>query len=73
MELSNSLDVALTNDHGKYLSVPLLHSKVKKQTYSHVIDKVKALLSNWKASSLSLAGRLTLINSILMSIPNYTM
>ncbi|XP_022030910.1 uncharacterized protein LOC110931845 [Helianthus annuus] len=36
-----------------------------------VVDKVKARLSKWKVRHLSFAGRLTLLKSVLGSIPSY--
>ncbi|XP_024190144.1 uncharacterized protein LOC112194121 [Rosa chinensis] len=63
----------LTKDLGKYLGVPLLHSRVTKLTYSEMIDKVHGRLCGWKSKTLSMAGRLTLINSVTASIPIYTM
>ncbi|XP_028804491.1 uncharacterized protein LOC114759480 [Neltuma alba] len=41
--------------------------------HKYIIDKVQHKLSGWKASSLSLAGRITLAQSVLSSIPLYTM
>ena len=37
------------------------------------MDSIKAKLSGWKAKNLSLAGRITLANSILQAIPIYPM
>ncbi|XP_025679132.1 uncharacterized protein [Arachis hypogaea] len=71
-EISNSLNFSRTDDLGKYLGVPILHSKVSKDTYKNVINKMNSRLNNWKASALSLAGRTTLVKSILSSLPSYT-
>jgi hypothetical protein len=58
---------------GKYLGMPLIHSKISKHTYAAVLDKVQSRLAGWKSKTLNLAGRLTLIQSISCSIPTYTM
>ncbi|QHO25330.1 Putative ribonuclease H protein [Arachis hypogaea] len=58
---------------GKYLGVPLLYSKVSKHTFDDIINKLNLRLNSWKASSLSLARRSTLVKSVLSSIPLYTM
>ncbi|GMI85510.1 hypothetical protein like AT4G29090 [Hibiscus trionum] len=58
---------------GKYLGIPLLHSRVTTATYEYLVEKVKSQLASWPARSLSFAGRVTLAKSILQAIPSYTM
>lgn len=62
-----------TDNLGRYLGVPLLHGRVLNDTYRHLVEKVKGKLSGWTASSLSLAGRLTLAQAVLSAIPYYSM
>ena len=38
-----------------------------------LIEKIKKRLAGWKGKSLSLGGRLTLVNMVLSSIPIYLM
>lgn len=42
-------------------------------TFQFLIDKVRNKLSGWDVRKLSLAGRLTLVKSVLLYIPNYFM
>lgn len=56
----------------KYLGFPIINEKVTTKTFQHVVDKTENNLSKWKANSLSKAGRVTLIQSTLSSIPIYT-
>ncbi|KAA3471164.1 Retrovirus-related Pol polyprotein LINE-1 [Gossypium australe] len=42
-------------------------------TFKFVVDKVKCKLDNWNANMLSMAGRVTLVRSVLLLIPNYIM
>ncbi|CAL8991787.1 unnamed protein product [Prunus brigantina] len=63
----------ITEDLGKYLGLPLLHSRVTKGTYNGLLDKVQNRLAAWKRKCLSLAGRATLIQAVTSSIPVYTM
>ncbi|KAA3460139.1 reverse transcriptase [Gossypium australe] len=58
---------------GSYLGVPLLHDRVTKSTLNFVIEKVRSKLQNWEARKLSLAGRITLAQSVLLTIPSYFM
>lgn len=44
-----------------------------KRAFDFVIDKIRTKLSAWKAWSLSLAGRLTLVNFVTSAIPTHIM
>lgn len=54
-----------------YLGLPLGASPRKKSTWKRVIDKFKAKLASWKRKLLSYGGRLTLVKSVLSSLPVY--
>ncbi|KAA3465045.1 LINE-1 reverse transcriptase isogeny [Gossypium australe] len=56
-----------------YLGVPLLHNRVTKSTFSFVVDKVRRKFNSWDARKLSIVGRVTLAQFVLLSIPNYFM
>lgn len=72
-QLSNLCGFNLTKDLGMYLGVPLLHSKVSKQKYQYVIERLNMKLAGWKSDSLNLMGRATLVQSVTSTIPYYTM
>ena len=72
-EIANEFGFSIAGDLGKYLGVPLFHKKVNASTFSYVTDKLMKRLSSWKASSLSLAGRLTLCKSVGGAIAIYPM
>ena len=55
----------------KYLGLPLHFKKASFKDWTPVIDKFTAKLDTWKANYLSLGGRLTLVNSVLIAIPTY--
>ena len=59
------LGYSVTDNLGKHLGVPLCHSRSSKQTYQSIVDKVDQRLSGWNASHLTLAGRITLAQSVL--------
>ncbi|KAI9079653.1 hypothetical protein K1719_038274 [Acacia pycnantha] len=73
MELSQSMGIGITADVGKYLGIPLFHRRVTKLTYYPLIDKVKKRLASWKGKLLTMAGRATLIKSVLTAIPSCQM
>lgn len=55
----------------KYLGVPLVSTKLFIRDCKGLVDKVKKRVNNWKNKSLSYAGRLQFISSVLASLPVY--
>ncbi|KAL6533839.1 hypothetical protein OROHE_013672 [Orobanche hederae] len=72
-EICNTLGIGQTTNLGRYLGINLNHSRVKNSDYQQLIDCVISRLSGWKSKTLSLAGRSTLIQSITLALPTYTM
>ncbi|KAF7843768.1 ribonuclease H [Senna tora] len=58
---------------GRYLGANNIHGRKTKQKFAHVIERIQSKLSGWKAGCLSLAGRATLIQSVISTIPLYHM
>ncbi|WMV31952.1 hypothetical protein MTR67_025337 [Solanum verrucosum] len=56
-----------------YLGMPLGANSRSLGIWNGVIEKCERRLVNWKSQYLSLGGRLTLINSVLDSMPSYMM
>lgn len=59
--------------NSKYLGNPLRIGKKKSKSFEFLLEKIKEKLAAWKCKTLSLAGRTTLVRSVLNSIPLYTM
>ncbi|GKU88289.1 hypothetical protein SLEP1_g2571 [Rubroshorea leprosula] len=57
----------------KYLGIPLGADPRRIVTWKPLIDLFKRKLSTWKGRYLSLGGRITLINSVLSSLPVFLM
>ena len=57
----------------RYLGVPVSPSKLHLVDWAPLIEKNNKKLDNWKGSSMSIAGRATLINSFLSSTFIYHM
>lgn len=57
----------------RYLGLPLLTKHMRKSDDEVLIEKIKNLISLWTNRFLSMAGRLQLIGSVLMSIVNFWM
>lgn len=56
-----------------YLGVPIFKGRPKVIYLQPIADKVKAKLAAWKASLLSIAGRVQLIKSVIFSMLTYSM
>nr|GEY24851.1 Toll/interleukin-1 receptor (TIR) domain-containing protein [Tanacetum cinerariifolium] len=56
-----------------YLGSKVGGSMSRVQAWKEIIDKVKSRLSKWKMKALSIGGRLTLLKSMLGSIPIFHM
>lgn len=65
--------VPVTSDLGKYLGVRIFHRKTTATNFSELLDKVHYRLAGWKRKLLSFAARLTLVKSVLTTIPTYLM
>jgi hypothetical protein len=55
-----------------YLGVPIFKGKPKSCHLQPIADKVKLKLSAWKASLLSIAGRVQLVKSVIQSMLTYS-
>jgi len=71
--ICNVLGMEATANLGKYLGVLTLHGRITRAPYQYVLERIDKRLAGWKTSCLSLAGRVTLIQSTIEAIPSYTM
>ena len=55
-----------------YLGLPIFKGKPKKSHLQPIADKIKSMLSAWKASLLSIAGRVTLVKSVIQGMMMHT-
>ncbi|GJX59132.1 hypothetical protein Tco_0290522 [Tanacetum coccineum] len=55
----------------KYLGVPLVPSRLIYRDCKELIDKVRSRTNDWKNKSLSIAGRLQLVQSVISSMNVY--
>lgn len=61
------------NNLGKYLGAPILNGRVTKATYSFILENIQKRLTGWSVEKLSLAGKLTFIQSVISALPSYIM
>ncbi|GKV17453.1 hypothetical protein SLEP1_g27964 [Rubroshorea leprosula] len=62
-----------TSDIGKYLGIPISAKRHSKADCQFILEKIRSKLIGWKTQFPSMAGRATLISSVLASIPNFYM
>ena len=57
----------------RYLGIPIHYRKLSNNDWVKIQERFEQHLSSWKGKNLSTGGRLTLINSVLSSLPMYMM
>lgn len=67
------MNIRIKDTIGKYRGLPITNHHPKIADYQYIIDHMNQKLRGWKTRLLSLAGRTTLIKSVLASIPSYAM
>ncbi|GJX57282.1 RNA-directed DNA polymerase, eukaryota, reverse transcriptase zinc-binding domain protein [Tanacetum coccineum] len=72
-EAASKLGCLILNTPFSYLGTKVGASMSRYQAWEEVINKVSARLSKWKMKTLSIGGRLTLLKSVLGSIPIFYM
>lgn len=55
----------------KLLGIPVGANPRRGGTWKPILDKLRKMLASWKGHTLSMGGRVTIINSVLNSIPLY--
>lgn len=61
----------MANGNGKYLGLPYLMGRSKKEIFSYLKDKAGKKTSGWKEKLLLVAGKENLVKSVLQAIPTY--
>ena len=57
----------------KYLGLPMVIGRTKKQVFSYIKERVIKRLSNWKEKLLSNAGKEVLLKSVVLALRTYAM
>ncbi|XP_058759858.1 uncharacterized protein LOC131633155 [Vicia villosa] len=71
--LRQRLGFKAVGSHIKYLGLPVVFGRKKKEVFSMVIDRVWKKVKGWKEGFLSRAGKEVLIKAVAQSIPTYIM
>ncbi|EEF39542.1 conserved hypothetical protein [Ricinus communis] len=60
--LGDMLGYKVVSNLGKYVGIPLLHSRITKSTYQDILEKMDRRLLGSNGLNLSLLSRVTLLN-----------
>ncbi|CAL1404049.1 unnamed protein product [Linum trigynum] len=71
--VSGTLEMAMVEKHDKYLGLPTVVGRSKKEIFAGLIERVRKKLKNWKEKTLSIGGRETLIKSVAQAQFTYAM
>lgn len=71
-ELATCLGVKPVEKHTKYLGLPTLIGRSKKQIFTGIVDRVTQKMKDWKEKLLTLAGKKVLIKAVIQSSPTYS-
>ncbi|XP_058727572.1 uncharacterized protein LOC131599118 [Vicia villosa] len=69
----NRMGVKTLQSHSKYLGLPVLFGRSKKEVFSLVVDSVWKKLKGWKEGVLFQARKEVLIIAVAQAIPLYIM
>jgi hypothetical protein len=72
-QIVNLLGFSLGTLPFTYLGAPIFKGKSKSIYFQPIADRIRSKLANWKASLLSIAGRVQLVKSVVQSMLIHTM
>ncbi|KAK6146582.1 hypothetical protein DH2020_020451 [Rehmannia glutinosa] len=67
------LGMIQVDSHGKYLGLPSVIGKSKRDVFACIKDRVWTRIEGWKEKQLSQAGKEIIIKSVIQSIPTFVM
>lgn len=72
-EIKSKFGAQVIKQHKKYLGLPSLVGKNRKNSFKEIKDKLARKLAGWKEKLLSKAGKEILIKAVAQAIPTYSM
>ena len=72
-DLKNFLGVLEIKEYEKYLGLPAMVGRKKKESFIYIKERIWGELQGWKEKLLSQAGREVLLKAIVQAIPTFAM
>ncbi|KAA3478618.1 reverse transcriptase [Gossypium australe] len=72
-EISNVLGMRQSNNIERYLGLPNVVGRKKRESFQNLKDKITQRIGQWSTRYLSQGGKEVFIKSVLQSIPTYAM
>lgn len=67
------MGVQEVDHHVKYLSLPTLIGRSKRQVFAGTLERMLQKMKDWKEKFLSQGGKEVLLKSVIQSTPSYVM
>lgn len=71
--VQNILGVPVVPFHEKYLGLPTVSGRSKKQMFKRIEERLDTHMSGWQSKFLSKAGKVILMKAVAQAIPTYSM
>lgn len=71
--ICNKMEIKVVTSHTRYLGLPVIFGRSKKEVFAFVQDRVWKKVKGWKEKCLSQAGKETLVKAVAQAIPSYIM
>ena len=69
----NIFQIQAEHNHRKYLGLPTLIGRNKKEVFTYVKESLWHRLQGWRTKNLSRAGKEVLLKTVAQALPNYVM
>ncbi|XP_058733863.1 uncharacterized protein LOC131605533 [Vicia villosa] len=71
--IRSRMGVKTVTSHSKYLGLPVVLGRSKKEVFTLVVERAWKKIKGWKEQFLSRAGKEVLIKAVAPAIPTYIM
>lgn len=73
LPICNLLKIPQVDNPGKYLGLPTIWGRSKKEALVYIKEGICSKLTGWKQNCLSMAGKEVLLKAVAQAIPSYPM